>query len=258
MRWYWVAGRDCRSFGAGAAMKKGLWGFLVAGVTAVGIVLVLCSPSRAAGKGSPKLAAADMGIEIELTNQKVTSTPINGTVSLPAGTYTVKSFTLVGKQSGRLWKIKCPKPFGKMESFSVTADETATLDVGPPFFPKASAHQLPPQYGHTVLIGLVVQGKSEEVYSPAVTAGSQQVPPPKFKIVNESGKTAVAAGQLEYGSGGSCRYSWRVPAGFRGKYRIEAQPSLGPFEVSNNVEWHTASSASNPPNWLTRLLARWL
>jgi hypothetical protein len=161
-------------------------------------MLVLCSPVRADGKGSLKLAPEDMGIEIELTNQKVISIPPNGSVSLPAGTYSLKSFTLVGKQSGKAWKIKCPKPFGKMESFSVTEGETTTLDIGPPFFLRASAIKMPPQFGRTVAIGLVVQGKSEEMYSPAVTVGSQQVPPPKFKIVTEKGKT-LAAGQLEYG-----------------------------------------------------------
>ena len=179
-------------------MKRSAWGLVLVGVTAVGILLVLCGPARAAGKGSLKLAAEDMGIEIELSNQKVISIPVNGTVSLPAGTYSVKSFTLLGKQSGKVWKIKCTRPFGNMESISISDGETTTLDVGPPFFVKASTGKLPPQYGRVVMIGLDIQGKSEEHYSPAVTVGSQQVPPPKFKIVNEKGKT-LAAGQLEYG-----------------------------------------------------------
>ena len=37
-----------------------------------------------------------------------------------------------------------------------------------------------------------------------------------------------------------CAYSWRVPSGFKGKYRIEVKPDFGPFEVaSDKVEWHT-------------------
>ena len=57
---------------------------------------------------------------------------------------------------------------------------------------------MPQKDGHTVSIGLAIEGKSDERYVPGAFVGTQQAPAPKFQIVNESGKTLVA-GQLEYG-----------------------------------------------------------
>jgi hypothetical protein len=35
-----------------------------------------------------------------------------------------------------------------------------------------------------------------------------------------------------------CRYSWRVPEGFKGKYRVEVEGDWGPFEVpKGKPEW---------------------
>jgi len=36
-----------------------------------------------------------------------------------------------------------------------------------------------------------------------------------------------------------CRYSWRVPSEFKGKFRVEVEANLGPFEYTTKEEWHT-------------------
>ena len=164
-------------------------------------ITVLCFAPQAwafSSKGSVNLAAVDTGMEIELANQPPIMIAPNRTVSLRAGTYTVTSFTLAVKQGGKVWKIKCTRPSKKMQSLTVTEGGTTTLDVGPPFFVRASAQQLPPPNSRTVSVGLSIQDNSQQFYSTAVTVGSQQLPPPKFRIVDQKGNF-LAAGQLEYG-----------------------------------------------------------
>jgi hypothetical protein len=38
-----------------------------------------------------------------------------------------------------------------------------------------------------------------------------------------------------------CRYSWRVPAGFKGKFQVLVNINLGPFETKQEETWHSIS-----------------
>ncbi|MHC4204286.1 MAG: hypothetical protein ACYSTT_06520 [Planctomycetota bacterium] len=38
-----------------------------------------------------------------------------------------------------------------------------------------------------------------------------------------------------------CRYSWRVPIGFEGKFQVKVAINLGPFEAKQEEIWHSAN-----------------
>jgi hypothetical protein len=40
----------------------------------------------------------------------------------------------------------------------------------------------------------------------------------------------------------SCRYSWRVPNGFSGKFQVKWQSNFGPFQVTQDETWYTVSN----------------
>ncbi len=164
------------------------------------LAVTACARLHAAGKGALKVGNENIGLEIETAGAKTIVVPPNGGVQLPAGDYPIKSFTLLAKDKngGKVWKLQCTRPHGPFQSFSIKEGETTTLDVGPPLFLRATVGKPTTQQPTTIQIGLLIQGKGEEIYSPAAKVGTQGVPPPKFKIVAESGKT-LAAGQLEYG-----------------------------------------------------------
>ena len=86
-------------------------------------------------------------------------------------------------------------------------------------------------------IGLIIEGAAGEVYQPGVTKNGAVSPPPKFTVLDESGAT-IGSGSFEYGLGGVCRYSWRVPEGFTGKYHVRVDADLGPVAVKPDETWH--------------------
>ncbi|MHC4386202.1 MAG: hypothetical protein ACYSU8_07145 [Planctomycetota bacterium] len=36
-----------------------------------------------------------------------------------------------------------------------------------------------------------------------------------------------------------CRYSWRAPDDFRGRFRIEVELDSGPFKVTQEDKWYS-------------------
>jgi hypothetical protein len=175
--------------------KRSSLGLIIAGVTV--LALFANSPIQAAAKkGTLKMASADMGIEIELNNGPTVTVPPGKDVAFPAGTYTVKSFALLSKKNGKVWKLKSTGALGKLQTFTVNEDETTTIDVGPPLTLQPLA--MPQRDGQTISIGISLRGKSGEFYIPGAFVGTQQMPAPKFQIESESGKV-LAAGQFEYG-----------------------------------------------------------
>ena len=38
-----------------------------------------------------------------------------------------------------------------------------------------------------------------------------------------------------------CRYSWRVPQGFGGKFKVQVAINLGPFEIKQEKIWHSVN-----------------
>jgi hypothetical protein len=87
---------------------------------------------------------------------------------------------------------------------------------------------------------LALVGQAGEDYNAAARKGG--VPqPPRFSVFDESGRTL---GSGVFNPGTERTYSWcwwRVPAGFRGKYRVEVDGDWGSFEIARSEpEWFSA------------------
>jgi hypothetical protein len=73
------------------------------------------------------------------------------------------------------------------------------LDVGPPLTIGVYVYRAEmTQNGKVVPVGLVIRGKTGEVYSSAVSMDKQRVPAPTFRILDENSKV-LAEGKFEYG-----------------------------------------------------------
>jgi hypothetical protein len=84
---------------------------------------------------------------------------------------------------------------------------------------------------------LALVGQAGESYNAAPKRGD--VPqPPKFRVLDEAGK-ALGSGVFNPGTEGTYSWCWwRVPEGFKGKYRVEVEGDFGPFEIARGEpEW---------------------
>jgi len=80
-------------------------------------------------------------------------------------------------------------------------------------------------------LALALVGQAGENYNAAPKRGGV-LQPPRFRVLDEAGR-ALASGVFNPGSDGTYSWCWwRVPEGFKGKYRIEVEGDWGPFEVS--------------------------
>lgn len=71
---------------------------------------------------------------------------------------------------------------------------SGTAKPGPPLLVKTDVRTR----GRNVSIGLVVEGQAGEKYVGGAKKNAEQMPPPKFKIVDEAGKV-LATGKFRYG-----------------------------------------------------------
>jgi hypothetical protein len=105
--------------------------------------------------------------------------------------------------------------------------------VGPPIIVKTDVYRTSER---SASIGLVLEGQTGERYRPGATKNGTRVSAPALRIVDEAGQV-VAQGNFSYGWGGTCRYSWRVPDDFQGKFQVQVDIDLGPFEVKHEQPW---------------------
>ena len=52
--------------------------------------------------------------------------------------------------------------------------------------------------GRVLEVGVTVQGQAGEKYVPGVQKNAEWLPPPRFRLISETGKV-LATGQFEYG-----------------------------------------------------------
>jgi hypothetical protein len=156
----------------------------------------------------------------------------DGKWQVPEGRYT-SQYLLITKTDagGKVWTLIC-HDMGPLAKFEVRGGETASIQIGPPLALKVDADE-PPSGGNIVLT-LNLVGKAGERYPVAPRKGTEQALPPKVKVLDASGNV-LAEGKSEFTCFG-CRYSWRVPEGFKGKYRVEVEVNAGPFEVTKPYE----------------------
>jgi hypothetical protein len=89
-------------------------------------------------------------------------------------------------------------------------------------------------------IGITVEGQAGEKYIGGVIKNGMLEPEPQFIIVDEKGRI-LGGGIFEYGRGSMCRYSWRIPRRFWGKFQVKVAINLGPFEAEHEEIWHSVN-----------------
>ncbi len=173
---------------------------VVAGVLVVLVAANSYAVSRDAG--ILKLAGDDKNtiIELELPNKiKVTITTKG--IRFPVGTYIPKSYTIMKRdRSGKVWKMTCGSKLGPVSTFTVEKGETTVLEIAPIIIVKSIRYRSSrgKDGGLTIPIGLSLEGKNGQSYSPSVYMGSRRVPAPQFQILDGNNKV-LAQGKFEYG-----------------------------------------------------------
>jgi hypothetical protein len=115
---------------------------------------------------------------------------------LPAGGYRSIGCSLTRTDAaGVRWTLRGGSGDGTFGKFEIRPGETLTAQGGPPMVINVMAE--PPKDG-VVRLGFVLLSRDGEAYSPGAEKTGQRLPPPKFKILNESGKV-LAQGNFEYG-----------------------------------------------------------
>jgi hypothetical protein len=77
---------------------------------------------------------------------------------------------------------------------SVSGLKNRNTKPGPPLLVKTDVQA----QGRELSIGLLVEGQAGESYQPGALKNGVRVPPPTFKVIDESGKV-LAASQFHYG-----------------------------------------------------------
>jgi hypothetical protein len=114
---------------------------------------------------------------------------------VPAGRYSTVSGGLVANDGKDDWRLQLAGNPGPAATFTVNADETLPLPLGPPF---ASAAKVT-QSEREVTFNYVLQGRSGEVYNASsILKGSSRLPPPRLEVVDSSGKIIYTAA-FEFG-----------------------------------------------------------
>jgi len=196
-------------------------------------LLATVSPLAVGASTKPatlKLATAMGDVTLELQFEKggklnVTSkgTPVR------AGTYWVKSLRLYKKdEKGRVWELRADKGLGSMKNLTVAPGQEKVLLLGPIITMRLGARQGKGAAANVVNLRLVAFGVASEVYFPGAYLRGKRPPAPTFKITDEDGNT-LHTGRFDV-AGNACRYEWRIPAGFKGRFDIEIKPTMGPFK----------------------------
>lgn len=150
----------------------------------------------------PKMGAIDVGASnltlVLLSDMGLTTlTGSGGKWQLPEGTYRLAYMSLSQADAkGVKWMTTTPD-VDKIEPFRLRAGETLAMKIGPPLTPAAKPDLA--QSGQ-ILINLFLVGQAGERYSVGGLrkADGVRLPPPKVKILDESGKV-LAGGDSEYG-----------------------------------------------------------
>ena len=107
-------------------------------------------------------------------------------------------------------------------------------EPGPPLIIRTNVRKI---NNSQLSIGITVEGQAGEKYISGVIKNGMLEPEPQFIIVDEKGRI-LGGGIFEYGRGSMCRYSWRVPRRFWGKFQVKIAINLGPFEAEHEEIWH--------------------
>jgi len=120
----------------------------------------------------------------------------HGPLRVRTGVYKLGHTVITAKgDKGQRWTIKCSSgPKENLERITVEEEQSTIIKLGPPFKVKTDMERK----GQDVSIGISIVDHFGIHWSPRITTGKDTLPPPRFKIVNESGKI-LTSGKFEYG-----------------------------------------------------------
>ena len=119
-----------------------------------------------------------------------------GTWRLPAGWYRSMGCSLTRTDAaGVKWTLRGGSGDVKLGKFDIRPGETFAAQCGPPIVVDMKKELLA---NGTVGFTFALLGRDGEAYSPGAVKNGQRLPPPKFKILDGSGKV-LAEGNFEYG-----------------------------------------------------------
>jgi len=107
-------------------------------------------------------------------------------------------------------------------------------EPGPPLIVRTNVRKIS---NSQLSIGITVEGQAGEKYIGGAKKNGKLEPEPRFIIVDEKARI-ISRGKFEYGRGSMCRYSWRVPRRFWGKFQVKVAINLGPFDAEHEEIWH--------------------
>jgi hypothetical protein len=155
---------------------------------------------------------------------------------LPAGTYGVgRGMLRILNADGRPVAFQCDQPGSSLQRFEIREGETTTLRIGAPFVIAAEVRRS----GSRVEMKPILRDCAGSVYVPTVSGrvGPWRPSPLAFSILDEQGNR-LDSGQFAYSLEGALTSSWRVPSGFKGKYRVQVDFDVGCFEARHDQTWH--------------------
>jgi hypothetical protein len=116
----------------------------------------------------------------------------DGTWPLPVGSYTIETLRISRQDDeGTFWWLQRGS---KRVSFTIAEGKTTDVKLGPPLILKTSVGQK----DRTVEIEPKLFGQGGEEYRLNITKGSDQLPEPRYRILDERGNQ-LAAGKFKYG-----------------------------------------------------------
>lgn len=138
--------------------------------------------------------------------------------------------------------------------FTIQAGETTTLKLGTPLRVVPQVDIRRPHRGRrrTVVVQFEVRGQGDERYRRYAWRKRRKRECAAIRFIDKRGKV-LESGRFEreelrimddrdtdYIEGGPAdRYVWKVPASFKGTFRVEIDPKLGPFRCEGREKWHT-------------------
>ena len=181
-----------------------------------------------------KLIRDDLTVRITLENNLKLKVTSKGT-PLKAGTYWVKSVRVYKKdEKNKTWGLHGMEALGTIKTITVAAGQEKILDCGPPINFHVYARQGKGAESHIVKMTLTAVGRYGELYWPGAFLGRKKPPAPAFKILDEDDQI-LHSGRFNVAPNGRCSYTWRR-GGFKGKFKIQLKPTLGPFKWRSNRE----------------------
>ena len=170
--------------------KKDMW---ISIAVIVGAVLIFSLLTRGHGYIKFNTPNAELILQSGWFN-RITIKSATEPVKVKAGTHNLRSISLKNKKDKDTWQIRSRGPWGDLKQIIVTKNDTTNLNFGPPLLVKPNVYKKK----NVVSVGLAITGKAGEHYQSQVRKNGRQMPAPKLKIIDQSGKE-LASGKFEYG-----------------------------------------------------------